>query len=99
MASLRGSVFRQILFNISVNDMDSGSECSLSKFADVTEMNSAVDLLEGRDAIQRDISRLEEWANGMRPSAASWSVLSIHTDYWINEFRTVLQRKTCDICG
>lgn len=44
MVSLRGSVFRQILFNISVNDVDSGNE---SKLADGTEVSGAVDLLEG----------------------------------------------------
>ena len=41
---------------------DSGSECSLSKFVDDTEMSGAADLLEGQEVTQRDLDKLEEWA-------------------------------------
>ena len=54
-----GPVLGQAPFNIFVGDTDCGIKCTLSTFTSDTKLCGTVNTLEGRDAIQRELGRLE----------------------------------------
>ncbi|KAJ7415398.1 hypothetical protein WISP_78363 [Willisornis vidua] len=50
-----------LLFNIFINDLDTGLQGILTKLADDKERVEAIDSLKGREALQRDLDKLEDW--------------------------------------
>ncbi|GAB0199271.1 mitochondrial enolase superfamily member 1 [Grus japonensis] len=80
----QGSVLGPALFNIFVGDMDSRIECTLSKFADDTKLCGGVDTLEGRDAIQRDLDRLERMGGEWIESSPEEKDLGVLIDEKLN---------------
>jgi len=56
----QGPVLAPVSFNIFISDISSGIECTLRRFADDTELCSVIDMLKGKDTIQRDLDRLKQ---------------------------------------
>lgn len=54
---------RGLILGPFINDLDDGTECTLSRFTDDAQLEGLVDRQYGCAAIQRDLDRLGKWAN------------------------------------
>ena len=92
-----------MLFNIFINDIDNGVECTLSKFVDDTRLWGVVNMPEGWDANQRELGKLKLWAqeNFMRFNRSKGKVLHMGrgnphyaTNWGMKRLSTALLKRT-----
>lgn len=62
-AASQGLIMGSIPFDIFVNDLRDGTECTVSKLADDTKQGGVADMPEDCAAIQSDLDRLEKWVD------------------------------------
>lgn len=64
-------------------DKDAGLKYILSKFVDDTKLGGAVDTLRGREALQKDLDKLEGWALTIcmkfKKNKCAWGVAILNT--------------------
>ena len=59
----QSSVLGPMLFNQFISELDNGVKSNLFKFTDDTKIWGEVSTLVGRERLQQDLDRLQEWAD------------------------------------
>ncbi|MDZ1603208.1 reverse transcriptase family protein, partial [Klebsiella pneumoniae] len=87
----QGSVLGPLLFVIFINDLDMEVEGWVSKFADDTKIGGIVDTEEGCCGLQRDLDRLQSWAekwqmefNPEKCEVVHFGRTNKNAKYWVN---------------
>ena len=76
----QGLVLGPVLFNIFINDIGSGIKCTLNKFVNNINLWGVADTPEEWEATQRDLEKLDQWAqeNLMRfNKPGAWSCIQV----------------------
>ena len=91
----QGSVLGLVPFNVFINDIDSRIVRTVSEFADDAKLCGAVSTPGGQEVIQRDLDRLEQWAqlNIMRFNRPKCKILYLgdsnpHYQHKLGDVRT-----------
>ncbi|RMC12669.1 hypothetical protein DUI87_10193 [Hirundo rustica rustica] len=73
----QGSILCPVLLKIIINDLDTGLEGKQSKFTEDTKLGRAVESLEGKEALQRDVDKSGSWAitNCMKSNKGKCQIL------------------------
>ena len=58
----QGSILGPVLVNTFNNALDAGQRAAFSQFADDTKLGGVAEMPEGHAATQKDLDRLEKWA-------------------------------------
>jgi len=85
----QGSVLGPVLFDFFVNELDEGTECTLSKVADDTKHGGVAGTLEGCAAIQRDTDMVKCWSqrNLMKFNKGKFRVLQLGRNDPMHQYR------------
>ena len=75
-----------MLFNIFINDINSGIECTLNEFKDDPKLRGEINTLEGQDAIQRDLVRL---SSGLTRTSKGSAKPSARSCTWVMAISTI----------
>mgnify|MGYP001856660646 CR=1 FL=1 len=93
----QGLVLGMIVFNVFISDSDSGVKCTLRKFADDTKLWGAGNTPGGQAVIQRELGRLEQWAqvNLMRFNKSKYKALYLDRGNPRYQYKLVGERIDC----